>query len=241
MKFLSYNIQAGIGTVKASQYFTGAYRQLINDARKSDTLTDIANYIRHYDVVCLQEVDLGGFRAGYLNQAEYIQELAGFPHMATQINRRIGRLSVHGNIILSRRPITHQQDYKLPGTVSGRGLLVADIGIRNPIVIANTHFSLGERAQHSQFDFVQKTIGHREKVILAGDFNCAHDSRPLRLFDAGSDLDLVTEKHHYGFPSWNPSRAIDHIFVSKSFGPTTCKVGNVRYSDHLPLDLRLDI
>lgn len=240
MKFLSYNIQAGIGTVKASAYFTGAHRQIVHDTRKSKTLDDIANYIRHFDVVCLQEVDLGGFRAGYVNQAEYLQELAGFPHMASQINRRIGRLSVHGNIILSRRPITHHVDYKLPGAVSGRGLLVAEIGFKKPFIVANTHFSLGERAQNLQFGFVQETLGHRDKVILAGDFNCTHDSRSLKIFDAGSDLDLVTEHHHHAFPSWNPLRAIDHIFISKSFGPRQCEIGQVLYSDHLPLTLELD-
>lgn len=241
MKFLSYNIQAGIGTVRASEYFTGAHRQLIHDTRKSKTLADIANYIRHYDIVCLQEVDLGGFRAGFQNQAEFLQKLAGFPHMATQINRRIGRLSIHGNIILSRKPITNVQDYKLPGAVSGRGLLVVEVGIKNPIIVANTHFSLGERAQFLQFGFVQEKLGHLEKVILAGDFNCTHDSRPLKTFDAASDLDLVTETHHYGFPSWNPQMVLDHIFISKSFGPRECKVGSVQYSDHLPLDLRLSV
>lgn len=241
MKFLSYNIHAAIGTVNGAGYFTGVHRQFVQDTKKSKTLENIANFIRPYDIVCLQEVDLGGLRSGYMDQAEYLKTAAEFPHMAQQINRRVGRFSVHGNIILSRRQITDIDDYKLPGTVAGRGLLVAKIGHRNPLIVANTHFSLGDKSQAQQFGFVQSILGDKDRVILAGDFNCTHDSKVLRDFDDGSDLDMVTERHHYAFPAWNPSRAIDHIFVSKSFGPTTCTVGNVRYSDHLPLDLRLDI
>jgi endonuclease/exonuclease/phosphatase family metal-dependent hydrolase len=241
LKFLSYNIQAGIGTLNARNYVSGLHRQFIPDGRKSKTLKNIADFIRHYDIVCLQEVDLGGLRSGYLDQAHFLQKTAEFPHLVSQINRRIGRLSVHGNIILSKKPITHHTDYKLPGTVAGRGLLVAEIGMRNPIIVANTHFSLGDKSQAQQFAYVQNILGQEDRVILAGDFNCTHDSKVLKDFDAGSDLDLVTERHHFAFPAWNPSRAIDHIFISKSFGPRTCEVGNVRYSDHLPLDLRLNI
>jgi endonuclease/exonuclease/phosphatase family metal-dependent hydrolase len=241
MKFLSYNIQAGIGTVNAREYFTGLHRQVVQDAQKRRTLANIAEFIRSYDIVCLQEVDLGGLRSGYTDQAHFLQTNANFPHMVHQINRRVGRFSVHGNIILSKRPITDHTDYKLPGTVAGRGLLIAEIGIRKPIIVANTHFSLGEISQRQQFAFVQEKLGDHDRVILAGDFNCTHDSKVLREFDEGSDLDMVTERHHFAFPSWNPSRAIDHIFISKSFGPSECEVGNVRLSDHLPLDLRLRI
>lgn len=241
MKFLSYNIQAAIGTANGTGYFTGVHRQFVQDATKTKTLENIAKFIRPYDIVCLQEVDLGGLRSGYIDQAEYLKTTANFPHMAKQINRRVGRFSVHGNIILSRKQITDIEDYKLPGTVAGRGLIVATVGVRKPMIIANTHFSLGDKSQARQFGFVQSILGDKNRVILAGDFNCTHDSKVLRDFDEGSDLDLVTERHHFAFPAWNPSRAIDHIFVSKSFGPMMCEVGNVRYSDHLPLDLRLKI
>ena len=241
MKFLSYNIQAAIGTVNGRGYFTGVHRQFVHDVKKAKTLENIARFIRPYDIVCLQEVDLGGFRSGYTDQAEFLKAAADFPYMVHQINRRVGRLSIHGNVILSRKPITNYQDYKLPGTVAGRGLLVAEVGHRNPMVIANTHFSLGDISQAQQFGFVQSILGDKDRVVLSGDFNCTHDSKVLRDFDGGSDLDLVTERHHFAFPAWNPSRAIDHIFVSKSFGPTVCTVGNVKFSDHLPLDLRLDV
>lgn len=241
MKFLSYNIQAGIGTIKPSAYFTAAHRQVVSDGRKKKTLADIAEYISSYDIVCLQEVDLGGLRSGYTDQAHSLKTAADFPFMVTQTNRRVGRFSVHGNVILSKKPIQAHVDLKLPGTIAGRGLLIAKIGVKKPLWIANTHFSLGEKDQQMQFAYVQEKLGSKDRVIFAGDFNCTHRSKPLRDFDAGSDLDLVTEHHHFAFPSWKPSRAIDHIFVSKSFGPVNCEVGSVLFSDHLPLELRIKI
>ena len=239
LDFLSYNIQAGIGTSRPLDYIVRAHRQLMSVRSKTHNLDNIANYIRPFDVVCLQEVDLGGFRSGYRNQAEYIKNRADFPYMATQINRRLGRLSLHGNIILSRRHIDHIESHILPGSVTGRGLLTARLGFKNPIVIANTHFSLGEADQRLQFDFIKEKLSPYERVVLAGDFNCTPDSAVLREFDDGCVLDMVTEEHHHAFPSWKPSKAIDHIFISKSFGPSKCAVGAVRYSDHLPLSMRL--
>jgi len=239
LDFLSYNIQAAIGTLRPRDYIMRAHRQLMSVRPKTYNLDKIADYIRPFDVVCLQEVDLGGFRSGYVNQADYLKTRAGFPYMATQINRRLGRLSLHGNIILSRRRINHIESHVLPGSVTGRGLLMVRLGHENPIMIANTHFSLGETDQRLQFAFIKDTLAPYERVILAGDFNCTPDSTVLRDFDDGCVLDMVTEDYHHAFPSWKPSKAIDHIFVSKSFGPTHCDVEAVRYSDHLPLTMRI--
>lgn len=237
LDFLSYNIQAGIGTLRPRDYVMRAHRQLMSVRHKTDNLDKIADYIRPFDVVCLQEVDLGGFRSGYVNQAEYLKARAKFPYMATQINRRLGRLSLHGNVILSRRHIDHIESHLLPGSVTGRGLLMAELGFKNPIIIANTHFSLGEADQRLQFEFIKEKLSPYKRVILSGDFNCTPDSPVLRGFDEGCVLDMVTEDYHHAFPSWKPSKAIDHIFVSKSFGPTSCEVEAVRYSDHLPLSM----
>jgi len=239
--FLSYNIQAGIGTYRPLDYILKAHRQVLPVRPKIRNLERIADYIRHHDVVCLQEVDFGGFRTGFLNQARYLKARARFPFMVSQLNRRVGRLSMHGNLILSRLPIRRHLTFALPGSLSGRGLLVAEIGTRNPVWVANTHFSLGPDDQTHQFKFVDNVLGDFPRVILAGDFNCTPDSTELMEFDEGSDLDMVTEIHHHAFPSWKPSRAIDHIFVSKSLGAQTCEIGSVRYSDHLPLHLKIDV
>lgn len=241
LDFLSYNIQAGIGTLRPRDYLIRAHRQILPVRPKRDNLDKIAAFIGRYDVVCLQEVDLGGFRSGYINQAQYLKNKAKFPHMATQINRKLGRLSLHGNVILSKHRIKHTDSYALPGSMTGRGLLVSELDTPNSLTIANTHFSLGEADQIRQFAFVQSKLAKIKRVILSVDFNCTPTSRALRAFDDISDLDMATEDHHQAFPAWRPEKAIDHIFVSKRFGDVHCSVGNVQYSDHLPLSMRLQL
>jgi len=239
LDFLSYNIQAGIGTIRSRDYIIRAHRQILSVRPKIENLRNIADYIRPYDVVCLQEVDLGGFRNGFVDQAKFLKRRAEYPYMATQVNRRLGRLSLHGNIILSRRAIVHIESHPLPGSTTGRGLLIAQIGHGKLLTIANTHFSLGVRDQKRQFEFVRKTLSPYQDVILSGDFNCTPDSAVLQEFDEGCDLDMVTEDHHHAFPSWKPNKAIDHIFVSKALMPEKCEVHQIRYSDHLPLSMRV--
>ncbi len=241
LNFLSYNIQAAIGTAKPRDYLLHAHRQIFPVRPKTDNMNKIADLIRHYDVVCLQEVDMGGFRSGFIDQAEYLKTRANFPHMVKQINRKLGRLSLHGNVILSKHRIKTTESFVLPGSITGRGLLIAEIDLPSPLIVANTHFSLGEKDQMGQFSFLQSKLYDKKRVILAGDFNCTPQSRVLRAFDDMSDLDMVTEDHHHGFPSWSPEKAIDHIFVSKSFGDIHCTVREEQYSDHLPLSLRLKL
>ena len=241
LHFLSYNIQAGIGTLRPRDYVVRAHRQVLSVKPKVKNLNNIAAHIMPYDVVCLQEVDLGGFRSGFIDQAEYLKTRAKFPHMATQINRRLGRLSIHGNIILSRQAISHTESHVLPGSVTGRGMLLAQLGHANPITIANTHFSLGETDQRIQFEFVKGILAPHQRVILSGDFNCTPNSSVLKEFDNNCELDMVTEDYHRAFPSWKPTKAIDHIFVSKSLMPDKCEVQSVRYSDHLPLSMKVKI
>ena len=77
MKLLTWNVQAGIGTSRYRDYFLRAHLQLVHAPSKTAILQDIAREIASYDVVCLQEVDLGGRRAGYRSQVEVIAALSG--------------------------------------------------------------------------------------------------------------------------------------------------------------------
>ena len=56
--------------------------------------------MRDYEVVCLQEIELGGLRNGFANQLLQLQELSDFSEAVWQLNRRVGRLSAHGNVYL---------------------------------------------------------------------------------------------------------------------------------------------
>ena len=73
MKVLTYNIQAGIGTGALRDYVLKAHHQVVDTRKKRKTLDRIGKFISNYDIVCLQEVDLGGRRSGYESQIERLQ------------------------------------------------------------------------------------------------------------------------------------------------------------------------
>jgi len=232
LRLLSYNIQACIGSRHYSDYLVGIRNQVANSPAKDKTLKKIAKFISGFDIVCLQELDLGGRRSGFLSQFDALQELSGFRHGAAQTTRIISGISHHGNAILSRHPILETDEHALPGRMKGRGLLVCQI---QDYTVANTHLSLNAKTQMDQLDLIRKVLKGRENTILAGDFNC-RSSRPwLQEFSEMSGLKMITDSSNHTYPSWNPKTDIDHIFASRSLAFTNTRVGDVRLSDHLPV------
>lgn len=239
MKILSYNIQAAIHSTGYLQYAYQWPRQLLPTRGKNQTLTHIAKLITQYDVVCLQEIDLGGLRNAFHNQHETLQTLSGLPHHLVQINRRIGKLSLHGNLILSRYPIHETINTPLPSRIKGRGILAGEISLpdKRKIIIANTHLSLGKLDQHRQLRFIRTHLSAHQNVLICGDFNTTPSDLPLH---------ILTEHGYYNlnettptFPSWRATKILDHALLKSKDFTATARVLPVQHSDHLPLDIEL--
>jgi endonuclease/exonuclease/phosphatase family metal-dependent hydrolase len=77
-------------------------------------------------------------------------------------------------------------------------------------------------------------------LVLMGDFNCGCSSREFRYLIErtnlqGSHCDMMT------FPSWRPSRKLDHILASPSLKVAKSEVLNYAHSDHLPVSLVIEL
>ena len=234
MKLLTWNIQAGIGTSRYRDYFLRAHLQLVHAPAKTATLQNVAREIAPYDVVCLQEVDLGGRRAGYRSQVDDIAALSGHLYVAVQENRRIPGISRHGNAILSHWPMRHVRDLKLPGRVSGRGCLVADIEGEHPLTVACLHLSLGASDQSLQLASVAQALRGARAWAALGDFNCGARSAPLEAFCAATGAHLQRPAPPT-FPAWRPSRDYDHIVVGGGLSVTHYRCEPATFSDHRPV------
>lgn len=229
MRYLSFNMQAAI---QSSGYWAYSYewpRQLFPSKRKQKTLSAIVDCIAPYDVVALQEIDFGGFRSG-VNQLKQLRQHHPFVHF--QINRRVGKLSLHGNAILSKVPLQACLDTPLPGKIRGRGVLAAKIA---DVVVACIHLSLGVADQRRQLAFIAQALHGHEKVLLLGDFNQQPDS------DVFDDLrrhgyQLLHNQHgevEKTFPAWRAKKALDQAWARGLSGEVATLA--VRLSDHLPL------
>ena len=106
-------------------------------------------------------------------------------------------------------------------------------------MLVNLHLALSERARFRQLGYVRELIQHYEHVVVMGDMNCRSEQiidTPLR----DTHLLQVTGPHHT-YPSWNPTRNIDHILVSPSLKINQVKVLDYDYSDHRPIAMEVQV
>jgi len=229
-------MQAGIGSQSTRDMVFGVGRQLRDGPRKQENIAKIAEFIKDFDIVCLQEIGLGGRRSGGVSQLPRLIELSGHAHSAVQTNRVVGKVSIHGNAILSRFPIKNMIDRKLPGRVQGRGQMICEI---EGLTIINTHLSLSSKAQSQQLKFISADIKGRSSVVMCGDLNLRASSGILIGFAESSGLKILTNLKTKSHPSWAPKRDLDHILISPNLNANSPMVHDVKISDHLPVSVTL--
>lgn len=233
---LSYNIQAGIGIQRPHHYISRAHHQLFSTKVKRQRLRAIGKFVASYDVVCLQEVDPGGRRAGFLNQGDLLREASRHPHHVYQENRAVRAISRHGNAILSRVAIHSYEDLKLPGRVGGRGALVVELDMDPATIIACVHLSLGKADQLQQIEFLADHLNlpryGRTRQIVCGDFNCGAHSEPMKRLSEMCELRPLTTGMHKTYPSWAPRQGLDHILSDDKTYEHEVLVEDADYSDH---------
>lgn len=243
MDLLTWNIQAAIGTRRYRDYLFHAHRQVFHTSAKTVTLGHIAREITPYDVVCLQEIDLGGRRAGYRSQVEIIAEMSGHAHVMVQENRVVPGISRHGNAVLSRWPLHLVRDMKLPGRIPGRGCLIVDVECPLPLGpiplrVACLHLSLGASAQMQQLHAVADMLRNNPAWVAMGDFNCVATSAPMQAFRDSAHGKLPPAAPPT-YPSWRPRRDFDHIVCSVDLSLTRYAAGTAIVSDHRPVSAHL--
>jgi len=235
LKLLSFNIQVGIKTSAYRQYFTKGWKHLLPHVSRTKNLKRIANLIAGYDLVGLQEIDGGSIRSGYVNQVEYLSQLAGYPYWYSQLNRDLGPFAQHGNGLLSRIQPLGLEDHKLPGVIPGRGAVFLRVPYAgDELVVVMLHLSLGKQSRDRQLAYVAEQVAHERQVIVMGDLNTPvsellNDS-PLKVLNL-----QPAETVGPTYPAWRPELALDHVLVSDNLVIKDYQVLNFRVSDHLPI------
>lgn len=240
LRLLTFNVQAGIGSQRYRDYFTGSWKHVLGHPGSRDNIEQIASVVRDFDLVGLQEVDGGSMRSRNLNQVVHLASLGDFRFWHQQLNRNLGRFGQFSNGVLSRIVPFHVEDHRLPG-LPGRGAVIMEFGHpEEPLAVVCVHLALGEKYRNTQLAYLRDLLrGHRNLVIM-GDFNClpVHLERsPLM------ELDLrLMDPGHMTYPSWAPDRHIDHILVSPSLQVENTRVlETCRLSDHLPMAMELKL
>lgn len=239
LRLLSYNIQSGLKTSKYSDYLTRSWKHLVPVPERMANLDGIARVIADYDIVGLQEVDTGSLRSGFVDQARYLAECAHLEHVHDQPNRRIGLISQHSNVVLSRLQPSLIEYHKLPGVIPGRGLLRARFGEQGSALdVFVLHMALGKRGRMRQIEYLAELISGYRHVVVMGDLNCRSDSKEMAfLLRRGGLCEPAPGLHT--FPSWRPTRQLDHILVSSAIQVEKVSVLAYTFSDHLPIAMHV--
>ncbi len=241
IRVLSYNIQAGIGTRRYTDYVTGSWRQLLPHHQHRDVLRQIAGLAGDFDIVGLQEADAGSLRTGFIDQTRFIAECAGFDFQHHQSNRRVGNLAHAGNGLMARWQPEDLQEYDLPGTVPGRGALCAWFTVADiRLLVMVVHLSLGAPSRQLQMTYLTEILKNNEYCIVLGDFNVSQRNPSFQKFLNDTGLQHAN-RDKLTFPAWQPQRGIDHLLVSPGLQVECCEVRPETYSDHLPLHAQISL
>lgn len=240
-RLLSYNIQCGIRTSTFRHYVTGGWKHLLPHSDRLRTLAAIADQVRGYDFVAVQETDAGSLRTGFVGQTEYLARRGSYPWWTERTNRRLGPFAQHAIGALSRATPTAATPLALPGRVPGRGALMLRFG-QDPaaLVVVALHLALGRNTRRRQLDFVADLIGDMRYAVVMGDFNCPHGAPEMQRFFARTRLVEPVERVNT-WPAWRPLRNFDHILVTPGLEVESLSVLETSQSDHLPVALEIRV
>lgn len=222
-------MQAGMGTRRFRDYALRVHENVL-PAGKRWRLAHASKQLEEFDLVGIQECDLGSWRTGNAHQGRLLASDV-FIHHAFHTSRRISKVAGSGLALLSKFPLVDSQGHILPSRLPGRGALSARVDTPSGMLrVLVVHFSLGWKDQARQWDWVRQWVDRSSlPSLVMGDFNVGPG---CPLFDAVVSDWGESFLPPPSFPSWRPSRALDHILVQgvKASEPQVFDPG---ISDHL--------
>lgn len=241
LRLLSFNIAVAGGSHQVHHYLTHSWKYLMPDIRRFSILNRIARLVSEYDIVALQETDAGSFRSHYTNLTEYLAQKAQFAYWYDQVNRNFGPMAQHSQGLLSRIIPSEVSEHRLTGLIPGRSAMFIRFGHGNhSLVLVGLHLALGRRARLRQIDQVCELISDYRHAAVMGDLNCEPDSKEMKhLLKKGKLIEPLEHTHTY--PSWRPSKKLDHILVSPTLSIEHVHVPGKILSDHLPIAMDIKL
>ena len=199
------------------------------------------------DIVALNEMRDKGVDPQYDEQVKILAEKSGLMYYYFAKAIDFDGVNPYGNGLLSRYPIVDAQTILIPepvvkkydGYYETRCLLKAKLN--NGVTVLITHFGLNPDEQENAVKTILENL-EDEKCVLMGDFNVFPDDEILtpireRMCDTADFFGAPL----LSFPSDNPDRKIDYIFVSRDVKVLEADIPEIIASDHRPHTANVDI
>lgn len=194
------------------------------------------------DIVALQEVSRGWVVSGRLDMLTWLSQRLRMPYVSAPTADPLW-----GNAILSRYPIMAYSCFDLPpgDLFIRRGFIAAlvDLGDGDKLKVIATHLHHLEGDSDIRKEQIETIIsflgdvGHN-RIVLLGDFNAEPEDPEMVLLKRAGLLDTCATMNPYlacTFPSENPHKRIDYIWISRDLVLQDIQVPFSTASDHLPV------
>lgn len=203
----------------------------------------MANTIKRFspDFVALNEMRDAGEVEGFENQTEKLSKLTGMRNYyfakAIDVHKQS---SPYGNALISKHKIVSALTIPIPDPTERNGsrwyesrcILKAKLDCG--ITVMAVHVGLNDEEK----ELAIKTIlenAEKEKCVLLGDFNMLPDSKFLEpLKEVFKDTAEVFKEPLLSYPSDEPIKKIDYIYVSKDIDIISADIPAIVSSDHRP-------
>ncbi len=197
------------------------------------------------DIVGLNEMRDEGNHEVFVAQTKILSEKTGIPnHFFAQAIDHImyGEGNPYGNAMLSKYKIVEAKTILVPdspeesrkGTRLYQTRCLLKAKLENGLTIMVIHFGLNDDEHENAVKTIIDNL-EDEKCILMGDFNVSPDNHcldPIR--ERMKDTASVFTEEKLSYPSDNPDRKIDYIFVSKDIEVISADIPPIDASDHRP-------
>ncbi|MCY1076352.1 endonuclease/exonuclease/phosphatase family protein [Archangium lansingense] len=209
-------------------------------------LDKVAEVIRSAspDIVALQEVDVGSWRARGMHQPAELARRTGLKYYAHfRTTRLFG--GDYGVALLSRYPLESVEQHPLPVLPGTEPRTVARVLVKvngQDVSVYVTHLTqrpfTGDIRVRQSAAIMRLMAKDPRPKLLMGDMNDTPDSGSLRLFKHALadvfDLRGKGPADTYPLPLF-PGLRIDYVLASDRFMPRSSEVLRVKASDHYPL------
>ncbi len=198
------------------------------------------------DIVGLNEMRGKGTHPEFDSQCEILASLTGLKsvYFAKAIDFKRGP---YGNGLISKYPIIKAETIPVPdpkvkkykGYYETRCLLKAKLS--NGLTVLVIHFGLNPDEQENAVKTVMENLASK-KCVLMGDFNVLPDNELLKpIRERMVDTAKFFNGEKLSFPSDNPNRKIDYIFVSPDIKVISADIPPIVASDHRPHVAKVEI
>ncbi len=192
------------------------------------------------DIVGLQEMRGQGASPEYADQVKILSERSGMNHYYFAEAIRFQGINPYGNGLLSKFHLLQTETIPIPDPnprkynklYETRCLLKAVL--QDGITILNCHFGLNPDEAENAVQTVLKHLPN-QRCVLMGDFNLRPENpllNPIR--EKMNDVSEKFKEPLLSFPSDNPNRKIDYIFVTPDVEVLQADIPAIVASDHRP-------